>query len=615
MTAGNVYYFDVLPLHPQPEPLETLTSYLTRLATANQLRSMTQLLNLCFPNERSRLTISNRDFPPVSFGALPVISQCSRARLLATTFCHIGQKFDRPPKPRALISFLSGVLARQLRYCPLCLAEYGYYRLTWRFLAVAGCVEHRCRLLDGCGHCGQPLPFLSYTPQLGGCPACGGDLRTCATTQLDEPQLEIVQDYTQDFEYLLEPQRYETQTEGMPLIRLIGQRLTHWRQVRGLTLAEVARQLNQYPPLFSYLENGNHTRGLGIQRYLIYANLLRLSLRDLFERPVPGPPPTQNYEDEVLQKVQQAIIVLEQQGQSVTQTKVKQMTGVGMPSFIKYPKVKAFWAEYKAKLRQKWEAEMIQHVHHAAITLKQQGHRLTKTAISRLVGQNPNNLRFYYPTIWAVVADYSESQAMVRSQAAKRQNSDNQKRPYRREPELVHKVEQAIEQLQRQGKLISQYAIADLVGMSTDGLIYYPRVRAILHANKGEHQGQDETVLLERVQAAVAHLEATDARVSREAVARLVGLSSCTFNYYPRVKTFLTEQVTKYQECRSRQRQQLEEELELKVHQAIALLTINGSPVTQKAISEILDMSVKRLHQFPRVKSLLQQTPRPDYPN
>lgn len=27
---------------------------------------------------------------------------------------------------------------------------------------------------------------------------------------------------------------------------------------------------------------------------------------------------------------------------------------------------------------------------------------------------------------------------------------------------------------------VSQYAIADLVGMSTDGLIYYPRVTAIL---------------------------------------------------------------------------------------------------------------------------------------
>ncbi len=115
MTAGSVYYFDVLPVRPQPEPLETLTSYLTRLAVANQLRSMTQLFKLCFPNKRPKLTIANRDFPPASFGTLATLAQCSETRLLATTFCHLGQKFDRPPEAYALTMFLAKVLARQQR--------------------------------------------------------------------------------------------------------------------------------------------------------------------------------------------------------------------------------------------------------------------------------------------------------------------------------------------------------------------------------------------------------------------------------------------------------------------------------------------------------------------
>ncbi len=126
---------------------------------------------------------------------------------------------------------------------------------------------------------------------------------------------------------------------------------------------------------------------------------------------------------------------------------------------------------------------------------------------------------------------------------------------------------------------------------------------------------QNETVLLERVREAVAHLEVTNARVSRATVARLVGLSVCTFNCYPQIKAFLTEQVTKYQERRARQRQQLEEELVLKVHQAIELLTNSGSRVTQKAIGEILEMSVMSLFQFPQVKSLLQQASRRDWPS
>ena len=102
----GVYYFDVLPSHPQPEPLESLTSYLARLAVANQLRSMWQLLTLCFPNDvRPRLNIHNRDFPPVSFGTLPIVAQCSEADLLAMTFGHLGQKFGRPPHARSLTRF------------------------------------------------------------------------------------------------------------------------------------------------------------------------------------------------------------------------------------------------------------------------------------------------------------------------------------------------------------------------------------------------------------------------------------------------------------------------------------------------------------------------------
>ena len=44
-----VDFFDVLPVHPQPLPLESLTSYLMRLAEANHITSMTGLSAICFP--------------------------------------------------------------------------------------------------------------------------------------------------------------------------------------------------------------------------------------------------------------------------------------------------------------------------------------------------------------------------------------------------------------------------------------------------------------------------------------------------------------------------------------------------------------------------------------
>jgi uncharacterized membrane protein len=214
-------------------------------------------------------------------------------------------------------------------------------------------------------------------------------------------------------------------------------------------------------------------------------------------------------------------------------------------------------------------------------------------------------LRYCYPTVWAVVASYSETTA--RPLSAKKQTAANQPRPYRREVELIHKVEQAIEQLQREGKLVSQYAIADLVGMSTDGLIYYPQVRAILRANKAEPQRHDEDALLVRVQKAVADLEASEARVSQAAVARQIGRAICTFYYYPQVKSFLREQVARYRQRRTRQRQQREAELVEQVYQAIELLATKNNRVTQKAIGEMVGVSVTHLHQYPQVRLLLQQ--------
>ena len=42
----NGYFFDTLPVHPQPEQLESFTSYLTRLAEANGIQLVSQLLKL-----------------------------------------------------------------------------------------------------------------------------------------------------------------------------------------------------------------------------------------------------------------------------------------------------------------------------------------------------------------------------------------------------------------------------------------------------------------------------------------------------------------------------------------------------------------------------------------
>jgi hypothetical protein len=52
--GSKTYYFDILPYHPQPERLESFTSYLMRLAGANSILSMDGLSALCFPHHERR---------------------------------------------------------------------------------------------------------------------------------------------------------------------------------------------------------------------------------------------------------------------------------------------------------------------------------------------------------------------------------------------------------------------------------------------------------------------------------------------------------------------------------------------------------------------------------
>src|SRR5258708_708111 len=140
MDTAN-YYFDTLPLHPRPQQLESFTSYLIRIAEANGIRRYSQL-NPFFGEYRSISSFA--DYPPRSFGMLPVITNCGETELLKTTFYHVGKKFGKLYDSPWLAKFLSGVVASSLRYCPFCLQEALYYPLPWRFLPLAGCPKHAC---------------------------------------------------------------------------------------------------------------------------------------------------------------------------------------------------------------------------------------------------------------------------------------------------------------------------------------------------------------------------------------------------------------------------------------------------------------------------------------
>lgn len=596
------YHFDTLPVRPQPQPFESLSGYLTRLAEANHIRYSRTLFKLGFPDEKAKLTLNTGDFPPHSFGTLPTLVQCSAAKLLTTTFYHLGRKFGRVLEPLPLAQFLSGAIAPQLRYCPDCLAERGYYSLLWRFLMLEGCPDHDCQLLDRCGHCGQSVPLLANIPKLAVCPACAGDLSRCQAARLPTNLRQRVQTRFADLAQLVSPQPYEVTSE--PITRMIGQRFENWRQVRQLKVADVAEGIGQPLEIIYHIETGPTHRGVKFQWYVDYTDYLHLNLPDIFQTPAPEPL-GQTYEEKLLTKIRQAVDILEQQGQPITQEIVAEMIGISCRSMSRYSEIRALWAAYRATWQQQREQALVDEIQQAIDTLKQQGKRISYTAVSRMVGLSRESVKRYHPSAWQLLASEGQYTAKARFRSAAMESP----RPlYQREQTLVTEVQQAITQLQQQGQPVRQRAISNIVGLSPTSLRYYPRVRAILQANNGHSPPRNEDELITEIQAALVSLEATGTHVTRKAIGALIGLSPHTLMYYPRVKAFLTEHVSqKAQEHRARHRQQREAELVVKVQQAIETLTVGEQPLTQKAVCETVEMSSVNLKRYPRVKRLLQQ--------
>ncbi len=248
----------VLPLHPQPQPLESFTSYLIRLAEANGFQSIRELVALVgSPRRRQESLYNSPDYPAPSFYAgLAHITGCPEERLLQTTFHSLIRRFGCSTYPHSLHQFLRESLASSLRYCAACLAECDppFYSLLWRFLVLPGCTEHGVRLLDQCSHCGSLPPLLTSPPQLARCPTCRGDLRTCQQTRLSDEILQPTRRHTRDLKMLLSPlQRPWEEAQ----VKMVGKQCLALRQRQGLQITEVAFLTGQEISVIMDIEQGS----------------------------------------------------------------------------------------------------------------------------------------------------------------------------------------------------------------------------------------------------------------------------------------------------------------------------------------------------------------------
>jgi len=290
-------YCDVVPVHPRPQPLESLTGYLIRLAEANLISTVAALVALLFPRRQLQSICALSDLYPASLDGVAVATACPLPALTTTTLSHVARKFGRTTSPTWLGRFLSGTLAPSLRYCPACLTERGYRSLLWRFTAVPGCAAHGCYLLDHCDHCSSAIPFLTSPLRTTFCPACGRDLRCCRSASLRDVDAARTRIEAADAAALVAPHMIETAERPD---RMFGHFLAACRRERGYTRAEVAHRLGVSDLAVRALEVPYNAadkegcdvaevayriyRGARLSQYLAYLRALDVPVRDVLAR-------------------------------------------------------------------------------------------------------------------------------------------------------------------------------------------------------------------------------------------------------------------------------------------------------------------------------------------
>lgn len=551
-----------------------------------------------------------RDHPPQSLGSLQMLGMCSESALLQTTFFHLIRKFDLSISLRQSVGFLLHSLARTLRYCPICLADYSLYSLTWRFLDLRGCPKHGCLLLDRCGHCGRSIPLLASPLQIGICPACRGDLRLCTPEALPEAVAQQNQAFAQDLEYLLLSQTFETSVQS--LAEKLGRELTFLRREKHLSFVNVIERAGIPERALSAMAQGKS--GVTFHWYLKLVRLLDVNFRDLFrmvlqrqvgERGSELPAANCPLEEErILEQIRETVMNLKSLQFVVTPKAISNALRIPLPRLRRYTQVEKLFdqltheAEHnyqeQAALRERLFTERVREAIH---NLEDSGRLVTYKSIGEMIGIHPQTLKFY-PQIKVLLKQ--------------RTSQSTQRRRHGREEDLLEQVERAIHQLKSSGQMITPKAVGKAVGLSTTTLKTYKRIRVILEQlgedyplHHAEQALEREKCLFEKAEEALFSLEEQKVPVTKRAVAHLIGIHEESIRRYPRVKT-LIEEHTKTS-SRMQGVYQREENFLTRVKSAVNQLREQGQPVTYTAIARILGVRIEACRRYPKVRAFLQE--------
>jgi len=184
-------------------PDESLLSLLVRLTKLNVYEALAILKGVIFEDFSSLKPLKdNIELPlkPATYERLTSLSQIDPLSLYMATahrFIPIFALLDTTPTVQllgqtALPFFPQKGFPQQMRlqhtaqFCPQCLKEGAYHKITWVPIAISTCLRHECILIDRCDKCNQEVSILDVTrAQCGHCKADLSEIKTCSITMDD----------------------------------------------------------------------------------------------------------------------------------------------------------------------------------------------------------------------------------------------------------------------------------------------------------------------------------------------------------------------------------------------------------------------------------------------
>ena len=185
-------------------PGESLPSLVERLAQLNHYGGTSVLTWLCRA-QQAFLGSPDRVGRPLCGGTflrLAHLTQLPVAELIAASAHYFTPALAptgaapttadwlvTPDQPRALPSrahlSLRPIAAAQ--YCPQCLQQAHYHRLSWLPAPVTICQQHHCLLVDRCPGCQRPITIADIV--CGRCPTCRADLSAAPAVSVADDNL------------------------------------------------------------------------------------------------------------------------------------------------------------------------------------------------------------------------------------------------------------------------------------------------------------------------------------------------------------------------------------------------------------------------------------------